>query len=53
MMKEVVSAAMYLDRSKPQIKSLIITGAGSKAFAAGADIKEMSAMSYPDVRASG
>ena len=51
-MSEVVSAAMFLDRDLPAVKAIIITGAGKKAFAAGADIKEMSTISYADVSGS-
>ncbi|GAB4818517.1 hypothetical protein N2152v2_005563 [Parachlorella kessleri] len=47
-MSEVVSAAMFLDRELPSVKTIIITGSGKKAFAAGADIKEMSTISYAD-----
>ena len=36
------------NRDKPNIKCLIITGEGDKAFVAGADIKEMSAFSSMD-----
>lgn len=45
-MQEVVSACLYLDRNYPTAKVIIITGAGEKAFAAGADIKEMASVSY-------
>lgn len=48
-MQEVVDAAMYLDRSSLETRALIITGAGQKAFAAGADIKEMSTVSFAEV----
>ena len=36
------------NRDKPNIKCLIITGEGDKAFVAGADIKEMSSFSSMD-----
>ena len=36
------------NRDKPNIKCLIITGEGDKAFVAGADIKEMSSFSSTD-----
>ncbi len=35
---------------KEDIKALIVTGAGSKAFVAGADIKQMKEMSRPEFR---
>lgn len=47
-MHEVTGAAAEFD-ADPGIGAIIITGAGGKAFAAGADIKEMSGMSYVDV----
>jgi len=50
-MNEVVSAAAEFD-SDPGIGAIIITGAGEKAFAAGADIKEMAELSFADVFAS-
>lgn len=48
-MREVVSACLYLDRQHPGARAVIITGAGSKAFAAGADVKEMAAVGYAEV----
>ncbi|KAL4444220.1 hypothetical protein ABPG75_011957 [Micractinium tetrahymenae] len=47
-MQEVVSACLFLDRNHPAARVIIITGAGDKAFAAGADIKEMAAVSYAE-----
>lgn len=47
-MEELASACLYLERQHPSAKVVIITGAGSKAFAAGADIKEMASLSYAD-----
>lgn len=47
-MEEIVSAAQHLDR-QPSVKALIITGEGTKAFAAGADIKEMATQTYSEV----
>lgn len=47
-MEELVSACLYLDRQHPAARVIIITGAGDKAFAAGADIKEMATLSYSD-----
>jgi enoyl-CoA hydratase len=46
-MNEVTSAATELD-SDTGIGAIIITGAGGKAFAAGADIKEMAGLSFAD-----
>ena len=46
-MQDVVAAAAELDRSA-DIGAIVLTGS-EKAFAAGADIKEMSAMSYIDM----
>ncbi|KAK9806308.1 hypothetical protein WJX72_009578 [[Myrmecia] bisecta] len=45
-MKEVCSAAAEMDKDN-NIHVIIITGEGNKAFAAGADIKEMVDMDYP------
>jgi enoyl-CoA hydratase len=49
LMHEVVSVCMYLDRNHPAARVIIITGAGDKAFAAGADIKEMATVGYAEV----
>ena len=37
---------------EPGIRALILTGAGPKAFVAGADIKELAALSPMEMRAS-
>jgi enoyl-CoA hydratase len=50
-MNEVVSAAAEFD-SDPGIGAIIVTGSGEKAFAAGADIKEMADLSFADVFSS-
>jgi enoyl-CoA hydratase len=47
-MTEVTTAAAEFD-GDPGIGAIIITGAGGKAFAAGADIKEMAELSFADV----
>lgn len=47
-MAEVTAAAAEFDND-PGIGAIIITGAGTKAFAAGADIKEMSSLSFSEV----
>ena len=47
-MREVTVAAAELD-ADPGIGAIIITGAGEKAFAAGADIKEMASLSFSEV----
>ena len=47
MMQDVVGAAALLD-ADPEIGAIIITGS-DRAFAAGADIKEMATMSYMDM----
>ncbi|MBU8812613.1 enoyl-CoA hydratase [Mycolicibacterium goodii] len=46
-MKEVTTAAAELDRD-PGVGAIIVTG-NEKAFAAGADIKEMAELSFADV----
>ena len=46
-MNEVTSAATELDNDSG-IGAIIITGSGGKAFAAGADIKEMAGLSFAD-----
>lgn len=48
-MKEILEAGRAAD-SDPNVKAIIITGSGSKAFAAGADIKEMASQTYAQVR---
>ena len=47
-MREVTSAAAEFD-TDAGIGAIIITGAGGKAFAAGADIKEMAGLSFSEV----
>ena len=47
-MREIVHAARQ-HQSDDSVGAIIITGEGSKAFAAGADIKEMSTQSYSQV----
>jgi enoyl-CoA hydratase len=47
-MNEVTAAAAEFD-ADPGIGAIIITGAGEKAFAAGADIKEMASLSFSEV----
>jgi enoyl-CoA hydratase len=49
-MSEVTTAAAELD-ADPGVGAIIVTGS-AKAFAAGADIKEMSALSFADVFSS-
>ena len=46
--KELVAAAMEFD-ADPKIGAIVVTGSGSKAFAAGADIKTMASLSYMDM----
>jgi len=48
-MEEIVHAAHALDR-RPDVKALILTGDGSKYFAAGADIKDMADQTYEEVQ---
>ncbi|KAL6770240.1 hypothetical protein ACKKBG_A34175 [Auxenochlorella protothecoides x Auxenochlorella symbiontica] len=48
LMGELVAACQYLDRKHPSARVIIVTGSGSKAFAAGADIKEMSSVTYSE-----
>lgn len=50
-MAEVTAAAAEFD-DDPGIGAIIITGSGTKAFAAGADIKEMAQLSFSDVFAA-
>jgi enoyl-CoA hydratase len=50
-MREVTTAAAEFD-ADPGIGAIIVTGSGEKAFAAGADIKEMAELSFGDVFAS-
>ena len=44
-------AAHALDK-RPDVKAIIVTGDGRKAFAAGADIMEMADQTYDEVNAS-
>lgn len=43
-----MAAAEALD-ADPAVRVIILTGDGPKAFAAGADIKEMSTLTYSEV----
>lgn len=45
---QLVEAAKECDSDK-SVRALIITGQGSKAFAAGADIKELASQTYSQV----
>ena len=47
---EVVDAARWLE---PQVGAIIITGEGGKAFAAGADIRELAQLTYEQVARRG
>jgi len=47
-MDELVTAAEAMD-ADPAVRVIIVTGDGPKAFAAGADIKEMSMLTYSEV----
>ena len=47
-MKEIVCAVQKHQRDE-SVGAVIITGEGTKAFAAGADIKEMATQSYSQV----
>ena len=47
-MEEIVHSSHWLDRMD-SVKAIVITGEGNKAFAAGADIKEMASQSYSEV----
>ena len=48
-MKEIIHAAQQ-HQHDVNVGAIIITGEGTKAFAAGADIKEMANQSYSQVR---
>lgn len=47
-MQEIIHAAQE-HQSNESVGAIVITGEGRKAFAAGADIKEMSNQSYSEV----
>ncbi len=44
-------AAVHRLRSEPWVRTIVVTGAGDKAFCAGADLKERRTMSLDDTRA--
>jgi len=48
---EELEAAFGALRTDPQVKGVIVTGAGDKAFVAGADISELAGLSPLDARA--
>ncbi|MEK6709176.1 MAG: enoyl-CoA hydratase-related protein [Nitrospinota bacterium] len=48
---EELGEALQRARADPSVKALILTGAGSKAFAAGADIRLLAAQDVPGARA--
>ena len=47
-MKELTACALEFD-ADPEIRAIVITGSGDKAFVAGADIKTMQNLSYMDM----
>jgi enoyl-CoA hydratase len=49
LLRELLDAIVELDRD-PSIRAGILTGAGTKAFAAGADISAMAEMTAPEAR---
>jgi enoyl-CoA hydratase/carnithine racemase len=48
LVRELAESATALDNN-PDVGAIVITGSGNKAFAAGADIKEMAGQSYMDM----
>lgn len=48
-MQEIIHAAQE-HQSNHEVGAIVITGEGNKAFAAGADIKEMASQTYSEVR---
>ena len=50
LMSALGDAVLGLDRDAPEVRACILTGAGDKAFAAGADIAAMSELSSADAR---
>ena len=51
-MRELTAAAHAAD-ARPDVRAIVLTGQGIKAFAAGADIKELRAETYESVRRVG
>jgi enoyl-CoA hydratase/carnithine racemase len=49
-MHEVVDAVLELD-GRDDVRAIVLTGRGARAFAAGADIREMAALDARQVRA--
>lgn len=47
-MQEIIRAA-HEHQSNKGVGAIVITGEGNKAFAAGADIKEMASQTYSEV----
>lgn len=52
-MHELTKTLEFLDRQHSGARVFILTGSGHKAFAAGADIKEMAPVGYSEVRRLG
>ena len=48
LVKELTACALEFD-ADPEIRAIVITGSGDKAFVAGADIKTMQSLSYMDM----
>lgn len=48
LVKELTACALEFD-ADPEIRAIVITGSGDKAFVAGADIKTMQNLSYMDM----
>ena len=51
LVKELVACALEMDVD-PDVRAIVVTGSGDKAFVAGADIKTMQTLSYMDMCAA-
>ena len=49
--RQLVAAAQRFDDDST-VRAILVTGEGDKAFAAGADVKELAEQSYSNVRAA-
>ena len=50
-MRDLTAAASAAD-SDPGVRAIVVTGAGGRAFAAGADVKELAGVTHDEVRNS-
>jgi len=51
-MRDLTAAAAAAD-SDPRVRAIVVTGSGDRAFAAGADVKELAGVTHDEVKRAG